>query len=383
MSMKSCDNQRVIFPHGKAKNKIVFLCGARDFHAMDWYRSAVQEIGYSRVSIVTDLISGEGFKKLVSTKDDVNKLLILDNILFRHMSKVGDVWRNVLKMIVLPIQVFLLKRYSRNQISPLFFCHGMYYMFLAALAKVPYVGTPQGSEILVRPQKSILYKKFAAVALKHARFVTVDSVSMKDGISNLCGVDAMIVQNGIDIAAIQLALQNDVQTHRTNYLSIRGFYPLYRILELLDARNNSIIFHGIDIRFAFPFSDSRYLQLIRNLLRNNDKLLYRLERKDLYKELLNTKIVFSIPLSDSSPRSVYESIFLGCVVIVTYNEYINVLPNCMRKRVVIADLKDSNWFDKSMKEAECLSIQKFEPTDEAIDMFDQSSSFMRVYSMCR
>ena len=38
------------------EKELVFLCGARDFHAMDWYSRAVERMGYSKVSIMTDLI---------------------------------------------------------------------------------------------------------------------------------------------------------------------------------------------------------------------------------------------------------------------------------------------------------------------------------------
>ena len=51
---------------------LVFLCGARDFHAMDWYASAKELIDdSSNISIVTDLIEGEGFTKLVDSSDKV------------------------------------------------------------------------------------------------------------------------------------------------------------------------------------------------------------------------------------------------------------------------------------------------------------------------
>ena len=62
-------------------NNIVFLCGARDFHAMDWYTSAKILIEDScSLTIVTDLIQGESFNKLVDSSDNVYKLLILGNI---------------------------------------------------------------------------------------------------------------------------------------------------------------------------------------------------------------------------------------------------------------------------------------------------------------
>ena len=48
--------------------KLVFLCGARDFHAMVWYRSVEEEIPNENLCILTDLIAGEGFKKTPATK---------------------------------------------------------------------------------------------------------------------------------------------------------------------------------------------------------------------------------------------------------------------------------------------------------------------------
>jgi len=87
--------------------KLIFLCGARDFHAMDWYKSAKESITSMDIIILTDLIEGEGFSKLISEKDNVAKLLILDKVLFRNQSRLGNIWRNMLKLLVLPIQVYL------------------------------------------------------------------------------------------------------------------------------------------------------------------------------------------------------------------------------------------------------------------------------------
>ena len=41
---------------------LVFLCGARDFHAMDWYRRAKELLPEADTCILTDLIAAEGFK---------------------------------------------------------------------------------------------------------------------------------------------------------------------------------------------------------------------------------------------------------------------------------------------------------------------------------
>ena len=40
----------------KIPKKVVFLCGASDFHAMDWYRSALKILPERNFVILTDLI---------------------------------------------------------------------------------------------------------------------------------------------------------------------------------------------------------------------------------------------------------------------------------------------------------------------------------------
>ena len=148
------------------KRDIVFLCGARDFHAMDWYRSAEEILPKNRLSIVTDLIAGENFKKIITEKDNVQKLLILDEFLFKSQSKTGDLWRNIVKLLVIPIQVFLLKRHSKKSNNPIiYYAHSMYYIWLAYLANVNFIGTPQGSDILVKPFKSRLYRYLSKKSL--------------------------------------------------------------------------------------------------------------------------------------------------------------------------------------------------------------------------
>ena len=81
-------------------NQLAFLCGARDFHAMDWYKSAKKLLPEVDCCIVTDLITGEGFQKIINEEDKVFKLLIIDSLLFRGQSALGDKWRNLLKLFI-------------------------------------------------------------------------------------------------------------------------------------------------------------------------------------------------------------------------------------------------------------------------------------------
>jgi hypothetical protein len=64
-----------------AADPLVFLCGARDFHAMDWFRRAQELLPDRRVWILTDLIAAEGFRKIVTAQDPVHRLFIIDPLL--------------------------------------------------------------------------------------------------------------------------------------------------------------------------------------------------------------------------------------------------------------------------------------------------------------
>ena len=361
--------------------KIVFLCGARDFHAMDWYRSAKKKLGRERVAVMADIIEAEGLKSLVQEDDELIKLHIIDKWLFKTPSHIGDIWRNVLKLLILPLQAKMLKKYYKQHPNTVYHAHGMYYMQMAAKAGVPFVGTPQGSELLVRPYKSNYYRKFATKALKAAKHVTVDSVNMQKSAESFSGVRPHIVQNGIDVKAILDYLQNTEQPKRDVWLSMRGFTPLYREKEFVEARNESVKYKEQPIIFAYPFFDDIYMAEVKPLMHKDDKDLGRLQRDELYAMLRRSEVVFSIPASDSSPRSVYESLFLGCPVIITQNKYVEMLPQSMQERIVIADIEEEGWFDKAIEKAVELSKEPFTPSKDAIEMFDQEACFEKVYSL--
>lgn len=361
--------------------KIVFLCGARDFHAMDWYRSAKKKLGRDQVAVMADIISAEGMKSLAQEDDELIKLHILDKWLFRTPSHIGDIWRNALKLIVLPMQARKLKKYYKQHPETVYHAHGMYYMQVAARAGVPFVGTPQGSELLVRPYRSKYYKKFATKALRAAKHVTVDSVNMQKSAENFAGVKPHIVQNGIDVKSILDYLNHTVQPEREVWLSMRGFTPLYREVELLKGRKASTKYSEKPINFVYPFFDDLYMEEAKPLMNENDKVLGRLQRNDLYAMMRKTEVVFSIPVSDSSPRSVYESIFMGCPVVITKNAYVDMLPQSMRGRIVVADIDEEGWFDKAIEQAVELAKESYKPDDEAIEMFDQEACFDKVFSL--
>ena len=358
-------------------NKLVFLCAARDFHAMDWYKSAKELLPEKEIYILTDIIEGEGYKKLINNNDIVFKLILLDSILLQKQSHIGHIWRNLVKLLVFPIQVILIKRFAKKYPGAIYHVHSMYYLFLAWAAGIPYIGTPLGSDVLITPNRSKLYKFFAVKSLKAAKAVTVDSVKMRDKVYELAGVNARIVQNGIDMDSIDTFLESHPFSSSINkmLLSIRGLTPLYRIEETLTARNLSLKYSDIPITFIYPFQETEYARKILPLFKPFDKNLGRVDRMKMYELMAGSKLVISIPSSDSSPRSVYEAIFCGCLVVIAYHPYYDVLPQCMKSRIILADLDDKEWFDKAVETSNKLIEKPYYPSEEARNMFDQKRSF--------
>ena len=362
---------------------LVFLCGARDFHAMDWYRSAEERLPKEKLCILTDLIAGEGFQKIISEKDNVYSLMILDKFLFRKQSNLGNLWRNILKLLVLPIQIILLKRFNKKKPNSIYYAHSMYYLWLAAAANVDFIGTPQGSDILIKPFKSKIFRFLSVWALKLAKHVTVDSEKMREKVFEISGVEAKIIQNGIDIKAIEIFISSMSKTElkRKRLLSIRGFSPLYRIIELLTIRSEKNNAEDFPISFIYPFYENEYKQKALKYFTVKDDDLGRVNRNEMYKILFESKMVISIPNSDSSPRSVYESIFCGCAVAITYHPYYDNLPLSMKERIILIDLENENWFIDAIKKANKIVTSKFSPSEKALDLFDQRRCFNKILNL--
>ena len=121
------------------KVKVLFLCGGKDFHAMDKYKLIVDAMSTSEVVLVTDTIEGEGQFSLIKDSYKVERLFILDKFTPNYQSKLTHRWRNFLKILLLPIQVLKLrkiyKRYQPQRVHSV----PIYYMFLCYLAKIPFI----------------------------------------------------------------------------------------------------------------------------------------------------------------------------------------------------------------------------------------------------
>lgn len=354
---------------------ILFLGNGRCYHTMDWFRSAQRLQPDPPPVLVTDLIEGESFVRLVRPGDRIEKLLVVDALLLRKQSRIGDIWRNAIKLLLLPLQALLLKRIVRKYPDSVVHAHSTYYIAMARASGCRYVATPQGSEVLARPYRSRFYHSFSRYAFERAARITVDSVAMQRCLRELFGLDALIVQNGIDIDAMREV--DDAAPARDRIVSIRGIVPNYRIDLLLDARNQTL--PGTPIEFCYPFDGEEYRATIAGKFIAADRDHGRLARPDLYRLLRATVLAVSIPLSDSSPRSVYEAIFCGCMVAASEGAWIGQLPECMRARVMVVDLRSDTWLYDALQTARTRANDPYVPSREALEMFDQKLSMQKFY----
>jgi hypothetical protein len=359
----------------EAEQVVVFLGNGRCYHTMDWFRSAQALRPLRPPVLATDLIEGEAFEKLIGPSDVVEPLLVIDPILFSTQSRAGDIWRNLVKLALLPVQAFRLRRVLRKYPGAVVHAHSMYYIALARFAGCTYVGTPQGSEALVRPYRSRGYRLFARVALGGAARVTVDSEAMQSAIRELFGIEADLIQNGIDLDAIgRLGAAGGA---RENVASIRGLAPNYRIREILTARNDTS--PGLAVQFCYPFSEEGYKASLADELRPADRDLGRLARLDLYRLLTTAKLAISIPVSDSSPRSVYEAIFCGCAVATTSGTWLTRLPACMQARIIVVDPANPRWLQEALEFAATVVQTPYVPSPAARALYDQKRCMQRFY----
>jgi hypothetical protein len=353
---------------------IIFVGNGRDFHAIDWYRN-IKKLAGERVYYATDLLESESYARLLDENDKVLPLFNIDKFLFRKQSDFGNKWRNMVKFFFLPVQVKKLKKISQRFPEAIYHAHTMYYLMVCMRAGVKYIGSPQGDEVLIRPYQSDIYRKYAVEALSAADALIVDSLNMKNGIAKLSGKNAFVVQYGIDTAGIEMISQSGT---RTKITSIRAWYPLYRISEIIKARK---ILNDQPLTFFYPFLEEGYKTQIKNTLTDADEDLGRLPSKnDLYKVLKQTLLAISIPESDSSPRSVYESIFCGCIVATTYNPWIENVPECMHQRIIVVDLENKFWLKDALEAAKEKIKHPFVPSEEALNIFDQERSMKFVLS---
>tara|TARA_Y100000589_G_C27175583_1_gene638612 strand:- start:675 stop:1814 length:1140 start_codon:yes stop_codon:yes gene_type:complete len=351
----------------KKKYPILILGSVRDYHAVDWYMNLLKI--NSNIIFISDCNSGEGINNQMPKSHKYIQLISLDILLFKSQTKLANIWRNFLKIFILPFNSLLLKIICIKLKPKLIHAHPLYYGAMCRLVNQKYILTPQGSEILVRPFNNYLYKIFAQFSLKGAIKITVDSEKMARVIKSIFNLDSIVIQNGIDTTSI-LSIGKKRTKIKNYILSYRSIHPNYRIMDIVKTRNKNCPL--LPIYFIYPSFDNEYLKDIKKYLKSYDKLIGKVEKKILYQLMRNSLATISIPISDSSPKSVYESIFSGAPTILEKNSYQENMTKSMQLRTINTNLKDhksSNWLRNAISKAYSVK-QEYYPCESSIKKFD-------------
>ncbi|WP_066801071.1 glycosyltransferase [Sphingomonas soli] len=352
---------------------VAFFGSGRCFHTFDWFRSCSDLLG-KPVPFITDNYEGDGLPCLFREGDDARELIIIDRLLSTEATAVGHKWRNLIKFLVIPIQIFLLRRHLAKLNQPFLLAHSTYYAFVASFTRAPYAAIPQGSEVLVRP-KSRFYRWLLQRSVRKARFITVDSEAMRKVLVGMTDRPVFIVQNGINIRAVQEP-KSDV---RDRIMSIRAISSNYRIAEIFAGRDAAL--PDASLTLTFPFTEGVYYEAVSTLVQERDAMLGCIDKTDLYGLMASAICVVSIPESDSSPRSVYEAIFAGAAALCAPAQYIEALPECMRARVIVVDVTQADWLGKGVALAKEIVKNPYIPSEAALVAFDQRKSMARCLQL--
>ena len=202
---------------------------------------------------------------------------------------------------------------------------------------------------------------------------------MKKTINDLYKLDSYVIQNGIDSSTILKIKREKTLSEQKYLLSFRAIHENYRILEIVKSRNYSC--PNKPIYFVYPYFDNFYINEVKNYLKPFDKLLGKVQKEKLYSLMSNSIAAISIPVSDSSPKSVYESIFSGVPTILQDNPYQEYMTNSMKSRVIRItkrDIKNSNWLNNSIKEALNIS-EEYSPCKLSYEKFDSQFILNSIY----
>ncbi len=331
---------------------VVFVGNARCYHTMDWCRSVHPCLRKGSWVFFTDCVESENHLRIITTEDRVRLLLPIDRLLLNQQSAKADRWRNLLKFLLLPLQALALRLRLGDCRGRIIHAHTLYYALTCRMAGVRYLFTPQGGELTERPYRSRLYRGLMRSALVGARFSFVDSERMRQAAIELGCKAVAIFQYGIDTTSCRAS---DLRKPRWRLLSNRGIEANYRIEAIQRARD--LERPDLPLTFFYPLWDLPYHQSFSKRLRPRDEDLGRIAKARCYELYAEARLVISIPVSDSSPRSVYEAIFCGAPVVTTASRWVDDLPASMRCRVLLVDPDRAGWLEQALVWADdCLHI---------------------------
>lgn len=308
--------------------KILFLGNSTSWHVVPW-------VNYFASRHETSLFS---FIEPYKHSQELNNVFLINsNGVIGYVLKAfkikTDFFYKFNRIISIPIAYIRISIFVKKNKIDVIHAHSVFYGFLASFltSGVPVVFTPMGSDVLVNPKKSRLYKYMTIYAYKKAKMVTGDSYILQKTGKLYGATEAMnhVIQNGVDQKIFFPKVKNPNLKKKYNlnddeiiFYSPRQVEELYNIDIIIESLN-ALALKGKNFKCMFSYGpNSRYINSIKLKIQK-----YNLENHIIWLPLLNheemanhynlSDLVISIPSSDSSPRSVYEAALCKKPIIVS------------------------------------------------------------------
>ena len=185
----------------------------------------------------------------------------------------------------------------------------------------PYVITALGSDILISPNNSIIYRKLLKFAFKRADWITVMANHMKLAMLNIGNFDLKteVVPFGIDT---NLFNANNRKVNENHFVitSTRNFEDVYNIPHLLNALSKiKSQIPNLRLNLIGGGSKREFIEkLVKELgLTNFTKFYGKIPQSEMVKILNKSHVFVSVSLSDGNNISLNEAMACGIFPIVT------------------------------------------------------------------
>lgn len=371
--------------------KVCYLARSKEFYFYRWY----------------EFFIGKGHEVHVISGNDSHVSCDMDKpkgVMFHYLPEIrlkNPTANFLYNLIRLPLIINTLNRLLKKISPDVIQAHQITPSgFWASLIKFhPFIMTPMGSDVLVHARKNFIYGLITRFVLKTSDLITVDSKILQEVVIDFGGSPKKvhIIQNGVDLSIFnpnldkikirkRLALENS-----PIILSTRGINPLYNINCIVRALHRILqSFPTAQLLFLYPFFDKDYLFTIKTMVMelgvsNSVKFIGIVDIKEMPFYYATSDVVVSLPSSDSSPCSVYESMACGTPVIMSdlpWTKYFmkngyNAIIVPTKDEALLADsiinlLKDNNLRDRIIKNS-LATVNKYVDYQKNMELMEKLS----------
>lgn len=345
----------------------VFVGSSQDWHALDWFGVLYSLHSFRKTTFLSD--------RPVESSQALTREIPLAVFYKAYTARYGGNKKSLLKTLAPYLErgaslirlMYQVRSINKNSGSTIFHAYSMSYSLICALAGVRFIAMPQGSDLLVRPEGNKILGVLTKYTLARAWVVAVASPSLAHKATLYGAVNLVEVQNGISTK--ETAQARTAQMVRDRVTSMRSMRPNYRLHAILNARNQTT--PEVCLTFTFPDFEPAHKKILTKQFASCDEVLGRVSQKqELFKIYAQSLACLSIPSSDASPRSVYEAIFCGAIVITVASSWVDNLPDSMKRRLVVVDLERKDWLKSGLEQARVISeTSAFSPCCEAIERY--------------